>query len=53
VPTFVIGDHLFWGNDALEMVSDYLRDPEGFMDAEMRRADELPVGAKRRAPAPS
>jgi 2-hydroxychromene-2-carboxylate isomerase len=47
VPTFVIGPELFWGHDAFDMVVDYLRDPAGFEDAEMRRIDSLPVGATR------
>jgi 2-hydroxychromene-2-carboxylate isomerase len=47
VPTFVVGDELFWGHDAFEMLLDYLRDPAGFEDAEMRRVDTLPVGVTR------
>jgi 2-hydroxychromene-2-carboxylate isomerase len=47
VPTFVVGDELFWGHDAFDMVVDYLRDPSGFEDAEMRRIDSLPVGVTR------
>jgi len=47
VPTFVIGDELFWGHDAFEMAVDYLRDPAGFNDPEMSRIDTLPVGVTR------
>jgi 2-hydroxychromene-2-carboxylate isomerase len=47
VPTFVIGTELFWGHDSLEMVLDYLKDPEQFRTAEMQRADQLPVGVVR------
>ena len=47
VPTFVIGDELFWGHDALDMAVDYLRDPAGFNDREMSRIDTLPVGVTR------
>ena len=47
VPTFVAGDELFWGHDAIDMVVDYLRDPAGFEDAEMSRIDTLPVGVTR------
>src|SRR5690606_12786572 len=47
VPAFVAGDEVFWGNDSLEMVIDYLREPELFADPEMRRIEELPVGATR------
>jgi 2-hydroxychromene-2-carboxylate isomerase len=49
VPTFVVGNELFWGHDAFDMVVDYLRDPAGFEDAEMRRIDSLPVGVTRSA----
>jgi 2-hydroxychromene-2-carboxylate isomerase len=53
VPTFVIGDELFWGHDALGMAVDYLRDPVGFNDREMSRIDTLPVGVTRpRVPRP-
>jgi len=47
VPTFVIDSELFWGHDAFEMVLDYLRAPTEFNDAEMQRADTLPVGVSR------
>jgi 2-hydroxychromene-2-carboxylate isomerase len=47
VPTYVVGNELFWGQDAFEMLVDYLRDPRGFDDEEMRRVDSLPVGVTR------
>ena len=47
VPTYVVGDELFWGQDAFEMLVDYLRDPRSFDDEEMRRVDSLPVGVTR------
>jgi 2-hydroxychromene-2-carboxylate isomerase len=47
VPTYVVGDELFWGQDAFEMLVDYLRDPRSFDDEEMRRVDALPVGVTR------
>ena len=47
VPTYVVGDELFWGQDAFEMLVDYLRDPQSFDDEEMRRVDSLPVGVTR------
>ena len=47
VPTFVAGDELFWGHDSFEMLVDYLRDPALFQDAEMQRADGLPLGVVR------
>jgi 2-hydroxychromene-2-carboxylate isomerase len=48
VPTFVIGDALFWGQDSLEMMLDYLKDPALFDTAEMRRAHTLPVAVMRK-----
>jgi 2-hydroxychromene-2-carboxylate isomerase len=50
VPTFVIGNETIWGQDAFEMVLDYLRDPAQFDDEEMRRIDRLPVGVSRERP---
>ncbi|HEV2333140.1 MAG TPA: 2-hydroxychromene-2-carboxylate isomerase [Gammaproteobacteria bacterium] len=48
VPTFGIGETLFWGQDSLEMMLDYLKDPKLFDTPEMRRLSSLPVGAARR-----
>jgi len=48
VPTLLIGDELFWGHDAVDMALDYLRQPADFADADMQRADTLPVGVARR-----
>ncbi len=42
VPTFVIENRLLWGNDATDMVLDYLRDPTLFQDPEMQRVSQLP-----------
>jgi 2-hydroxychromene-2-carboxylate isomerase len=47
VPTFIIDDETFWGQDAFEMVLDYLRDPLQFQDSEMQKIDRLPVGIVR------
>ena len=47
VPTFVVGDELFWGHDAFEMLLDYLRDPAPFETPEMRRIETLPVAVTR------
>lgn len=47
VPTFVIGDQIFWGHDALDMAIDYLRDPGQFEVSEMNRIRSLPVGVVR------
>ncbi|HUL19718.1 MAG TPA: 2-hydroxychromene-2-carboxylate isomerase [Steroidobacteraceae bacterium] len=48
VPTLVIGEEIFWGHDAIDMALDYLRDPEGFRDAQMRAIEALPIGIERR-----
>jgi len=50
VPTFVIGQESFWGQDAFEMALDYLRDPAPFSDEEMSRIDQMPVGVSRERP---
>ena len=47
VPTFVIGDEIFWGHDALDMVLDYMRDPLQFEGSEMKKLKSLPVGVVR------
>jgi 2-hydroxychromene-2-carboxylate isomerase len=48
VPTFVVDDALFWGADSIDMMRDYLREPDMFMSPEMQRIDSLPVGAIRK-----
>lgn len=50
VPTFLIGETLFWGQDSLEMMQDYLRDPGIFDAPQMKRAVELSIGATRPQP---
>jgi 2-hydroxychromene-2-carboxylate isomerase len=47
VPTFVIGDQVFWGHDTLDMAIDYLRDPSKFESSEMKSIRSLPVGVVR------
>ena len=48
VPTLRIGHELFWGNDASEMVEDWLANPVRFESEEYRRIANLPVGVQRR-----
>jgi hypothetical protein len=48
VPSFFLEDILFWGQDSLEMMLDFLKDPALFNSAEMRRVSELPIGTMRR-----
>lgn len=49
VPTLVIGDELFWGNDATQMAVDYVANGSRWTDPEFDRVAALPVGATRRA----
>lgn len=48
VPTFAIGDELYWGNDATPMFIDRLDDPDRFTAGEYARLGGLPVVAARR-----
>ena len=49
VPTFVINDEVFWGDDAFEMVLDYLENPEMLTEDVMQRAVGLvPTAARNR-----
>lgn len=48
IPTFVVDDELFWGEDVTGMMLDYLDDPGLFHQGEYGRLDDLPVAAERR-----
>lgn len=48
VPTFIIDNELFWGEDALGFVKAYLADPDIVGTAEMKRVASLPVGVMRK-----
>lgn len=48
VPTFVVHGEIFWGQDSMGMLLDYLSDPNLFAGGEMQRASNLPVGVQRR-----
>ena len=48
IPTFVIGDELFWGLDTTDLVLDYLNDPDLFAADEYARISDLPVAQARR-----
>ena len=48
VPTYEVDGELFWGADAIGFVNAFLADPAALRNEEMRRADDLPVGAARR-----
>ena len=47
VPTLLVDGIPFWGYDATGMALEYLRDPGAFMDDEMRRVSDLPIGVRR------
>jgi 2-hydroxychromene-2-carboxylate isomerase len=51
VPTFLIGDEIFWGHDAFDMALEYLTDRAVFETPAMRAADTVPVGVQRVRPA--
>jgi len=48
VPTWEVDGEPFWGADAIGFVNAFLADPAALRNEEMRRADDLPVGAARR-----
>ncbi len=48
VPSFAIGEEIFWGEDLTGMMVDYLADPKLFQSAEFERLDNLPVAAQRK-----
>ena len=47
VPTFVVEGELFWGDDAGEMLRDFLADPQLFAGSEMTRLSTMPMGRTR------
>ncbi|HKE45198.1 MAG TPA: 2-hydroxychromene-2-carboxylate isomerase [Steroidobacteraceae bacterium] len=49
VPTLVVGEMLFWGDDSTQMACDYAADPAKFLEDEAR-ARAVPVGVMRKQP---
>jgi 2-hydroxychromene-2-carboxylate isomerase len=49
VPTYEVDGELFWGADSVDFLAACLADPGVLRNDEMRRADDLPVGAARKA----
>lgn len=47
VPSFVVGGEVFWGDDATEMMLNYLDDPALFDTPEMKRISDMPMGLTR------
>jgi 2-hydroxychromene-2-carboxylate isomerase len=48
VPSFVANGEVFWGADAIDFVKAFLKDRSVLHNDEMRRIDNLPVGAARK-----
>ena len=48
VPTFHVCGELFWGDDATDMMLDYLANPRLFESGEFKRVGNLPVGTQRK-----
>jgi 2-hydroxychromene-2-carboxylate isomerase len=53
VPTTMVGEELFWGEDMTEMLAEYVGDPASFDTVEMRRLRTLPAGVQREQSKPS
>lgn len=47
VPTFLVNGELFWGDDATDMLLDYLKNPDLFKTREMARLSSMPMGVER------
>ncbi len=48
VPSFVIDGEVFWGADAVDFAKSFLADASVLRNDEMRRVDNLPIGAARK-----
>jgi len=47
VPSFVARGELFWGDDATDMLVDFIKNPALFEDPEMVRLSNMPMGVRR------
>lgn len=47
VPTFAVGEELFWGSDLTDMMLDFLDNPDLLATPEMQRLGTLPTAANR------
>lgn len=47
VPSFVVDDEIFWGEDATAMLLHYLENPQWLQSEELQRIAHLPVGVQR------
>ncbi len=48
IPTFAIGDELFWGDDVTDMMLDFLENPDLFKQGGLARLTDLPIAAQRK-----
>ena len=48
IPTFAIGEEIFWGLDSTDLVLDYLNDPELLTTGEYARISDLPIAQARK-----
>ena len=48
VPSIVLNDEVFWGEDMTEMAIEYAGDPGFFRTVELQRLKALPAGVQRR-----
>ena len=48
IPTFVIGDEVFWGLDTTDLVLDYLNNPNMLKTGEYARISDLPIAQARK-----
>ena len=48
VPSFIVDDELFFGQDSMDFLQAYLEDPAILQSPEMRLADALPQGKSRK-----
>ena len=48
VPTFVIDEELFFGQDSMDFLNEYLHNPEMLNSTAMKSADKLPEGVGRK-----
>lgn len=47
VPSFVVSGEIFWGDDATDMLREFIKDPALFKSAEMVRLSTMPMGRER------
>jgi 2-hydroxychromene-2-carboxylate isomerase len=47
VPSVVVRGELFWGDDATDMLLDFIKNPALFEDPEMVRLSNMPMGVRR------